>query len=267
MTYDSPRALRATATHRAMRSLSVVESAESFPVNIAAPRSVGRWLGPGLLGKGPGDLKIDWKVADIATIKEIVPGKLLLKRAQNSGKLTVTATVSNGGQAATQSVTIAVTEPKRDAWVARIPARDEKPVDGQFYARDDKNEGTIFYNGTLTEAADSVVLKVHADDKLIKTATAKPAADNSYALAAKLKPGLIKYKVEFGTRSGGRETVLQTVNNLVCGDAYIIQGQSNALATDTGEKSPPETNEWIRSYGRPSQNRKDNQGNLWCNPV
>ena len=217
--------------------------------------------------KGAGVLKIDWKVADLATIKEITPGKLLLKRAQNSGKLTVTATVSNGGQPMTQSVTIAVTEPKRDAWVARTPAKDEKPVDGQFYARDYKNEGTLFYNGTLTEAADSVFLKVYADDKLTKTETAKVAADKSYALTAKLKPGLIKYRVEFGTKSGGRETVLQTVTNLVCGDAYIIEGQSNALATDTGEKSPPETNEWISSYGRPPGNSKDAPGNLWCHPV
>ena len=73
----------------------------------------------------------------------------------------MTATVSNGGQPVTQSVTVAVTEPKRDAWVARIPAKDEKPVDGQFFARDDKNEGTLFYYGTLTEAADLVFLKVY----------------------------------------------------------------------------------------------------------
>ena len=217
--------------------------------------------------KGAGDLKVEWKVANLATVKEIVPGKLLLKRAQNSGKLTVTATVSNGGQPATQTVTIAVTEPKKDPWIARTPAKDEKPVDGQFYTRDDQNEGTLFYNGTLGEAADSVFLKIYADDKLVKTETAKLAADKSYALAAKLKPGLIKYRAEFGTKSGGRETVVETVTNLVCGDAYIIDGQSNALATDTGEKSPPETSEWIRSYGRPAQNAKDNQGNLWCLPV
>ena len=66
--------------------------------------------------KGAGELKMDWKVADIAVIKEVAPGKLLLKRAQNSGKVTVTATVSNGGQPATQSVTIPVTEPKTDPW-------------------------------------------------------------------------------------------------------------------------------------------------------
>ena len=34
-----------------------------------------------------------------------------------------------------------------DAWVQRVPAKDEKPEDNQFYARDDKNEGTLHYNG------------------------------------------------------------------------------------------------------------------------
>ena len=217
--------------------------------------------------KGAGDLKTEWSAGPFAVIKEIVPGKLILKRAQNSGKLTVTATVSNGGKLVTQSATIAVTEPKSDAWVARTPAKDEKPEDGQFYARDDTHDGTLYYNGTLTEAADSVFLKVSADDKPYKTETAKPAADKSYGFAVKLKPGLIKYKVEFGTKVGGKEMVQQTVSNIVCGDAYIIEGQSNALAIDTGEKSPPETNEWIRSYGCPPANPKDAPGNLWCNPV
>lgn len=217
--------------------------------------------------RGAGELKTEWSATPFAVIKEIAPGKLRLLRAQNSGKLTVTATVSNGGKASTQSVDIAVTEPKRDAWVARVPAKDEQPEDGQFYTRDEKNEGTLHYNGTLTEAADAVFLKLFADDKLVKTETAKPSADKSYAFAVKLKPGLIKYKVEFGTKTGGNETVLRRVGDLVCGDAYIIDGQSNALATDTGEKSPPETNEWIRSYGRPPANAKNAATNLWCYPV
>ncbi len=220
-----------------------------------------------LQAKGAGNFKIVWNASPFAVIKEVAPGKLILKRAQNSGKLTVTATISNGGKSATQSATIAVTEPKSDSWVARTPSKDEKPEEGQFYARDDKNEGTLYYNGTLAEAADSVFLKLYANDKLIKTDGARPAADKSYAFAVKLKPGLIKYKVEFGTKVGGKEMVQQTVGNIVCGDAYLIEGQSNALATDTGEQSPPDTNEWIRSYGSPPANPKDAPGNLWCNPV
>ena len=41
--------------------------------------------------KGAGELKYAWTVSGIAVIKEIVPGKLILKRAQNSGTMTVTA--------------------------------------------------------------------------------------------------------------------------------------------------------------------------------
>lgn len=217
--------------------------------------------------QGAGELKTEWSAGPFAVIKEVAPGKLILTRAQNSGRLTITATISNGGQPVTQSVTIDVTEPKRDAWVARTPAKDEKPEDGQFYARDDRNEGTLHYNGTLDEPAEAVFLRLYADDKLIKTERAKPGKDLSYAVAMKLKPGLIKYRVEFGTKARGSETVRHTVTNLVCGDAYIIDGQSNALATDTGEKSPAETSVWIRSYARPSQNSKDNTGNGWVLPV
>ncbi len=130
-----------------------------------------------------------------------------------------------------------------------------------------RTKGRLYYNGTLEEAADTVFLKVTADDKPYQSVSAKVAADKSYALTVKLKPGLVKYKVEFGTKRGAAEKVLETASNIVCGDAYIIQGQSNALATDTGEKSPPETSEWIRSYGRPEGNAKDTPAHLWCNPV
>jgi len=44
--------------------------------------------------------------------------------------------------------------------------------------------------------------------------------------------------------------VLNTVSNLVCGDAYIIEGQSNAAANAPGSEAPNiYTNTWIRSYG------------------
>jgi hypothetical protein len=199
--------------------------------------------------KGAGKLAYTWTVSDIAVIKEIEPGKLILKRAQNSGKMTVTATVGNGGKPATQTIQIAVKEPATDAWVQRKPGKDEKPVDNQLIARDDKNEGTLYYNGTLTDAADSVFLKVYADDKVFKTESRKLTADKTYVFSVRLKPGLIKYKVEFGSRSGSSETVLNTVTNLVCGDAYLIEGQSNAESTGWGPGEHTDTSEWIRSFG------------------
>ncbi len=199
--------------------------------------------------KGAAELHYTWKVSDIAVVQEIVQGKLILKRAQNSGKVSVAATIDNGGAPSTQSVDIVTTEPANEPWLARTPAKDEKPEENQFYPRDNKNEGTLSYNGTLDGAADSVFLKVYADDQVYKAETAQLGQDGAYSFAVKLKPGLIKYKAEFGSKTGGRETILNTVNNLVCGDAYLIDGQSNAEATAWGKEEYAFSSPWIRTYG------------------
>ena len=217
--------------------------------------------------KGAGHLNYTWTVSDIAATKDITTRKLILRRAQNSGKMTVTLAVNNGGAETINTTTIMVKEPKKDAWVQRTPAKDEKPEDNQFYARDDKNEGTLYYNGTLNEDADSVFLKIYADGKLIKTERQKPTAEKSYAFMARLKPGLIKYKVEFGSKRGSHETVRHTVTNLVCGDAYIIDGQSNAEATDVGDDDPSYTSDWIRSYGSMAGHPEGARLKLWGNAV
>ena len=188
--------------------------------------------------KGAGQLNIKWSLADLATIKDVMPGKLILKRCQNSGLLTVTASIDNGGKPTVQSVTIQVKEPAKDAWVERPIEKNEKPVDGQFYARDDKNEGTLLCNGVLEGAADSVFLRVFADDRPFSSTSRKPGPDGSYTFAVRLKPGLIKYRVEFGSKSGDTETILHKAGDLMCGDAYLINGQSNAVATDFGKDEP-----------------------------
>jgi len=203
--------------------------------------------------KGAGELNYRWLVSGGAVIKEVVPGKLLLKRSQCGGKITVTLALDNGGADSAATTSIVVTEPKSDPWVQRIPGKDDKPEDNQFYARDDKNEGTLYYNGTLGRAADSVFLKLYADERVLKTESHELPADKTYAFTLTLKPGLIKYRVEFGTKSGDTETVSNTVKNLICGDAYIIDGQSNAEATgpNNGPGVDPETplSTWLRSYG------------------
>jgi len=216
--------------------------------------------------KGVGELKYQWTVSGMAVIKEVLPGKMLLKRAQNSGTLNVKLTLSNGGAEVASTATMTVKEPMKDAWVQRMPGKEEKPLDHQFYARDDKNEGTLYYNGTLPSTpaplpstgdgsrmpsapAKSVFLKVYADDKLIKTESQKPKADRTYAFSLKLKPGLIQYKVEFGEKNGNTETILHTAANLVCGDAYLIDGQSNAVSTDWAGEASEYSSPWIRSFG------------------
>ena len=218
-----------------------------------------------LRAAGADKLNYKWSVADIATIQEAAPGKLVLKRAQNSGKMTVTAAIDNGGEAIVRSVTIFVKEPAKDAWLECVPAKDEKPTDGQFYARDDKNEGTLHYNGTLTEKADAVILKVFADDKPFTDTIVTPGDGNAYDFKVKLKPGLVKYRVELIAKTGAAETVLHKASNLVCGDAYLINGQSNAVATDFGKDDSAFRSDWIRTFGSMSGSPKPVA--LWGNAV
>ncbi|MEI6605588.1 MAG: DUF2341 domain-containing protein [Verrucomicrobiota bacterium] len=244
----------------------VVKIKETIPEPVFSLRAPATWNGrvpieispdianlAAMQAKGVGDLRYAWSVSGGAVIKDVAPDKLILKRSQCSGKITVKLTLNNGGADYAAATDIAVSEPKQDPWVQRAPAKDEQPEDNQFYARDDKNEGTLFYNGKLEQPADAVFLKLYADDKLIKTETQKPTADQSYAFTVKLKPGLIQYKVEFGTQAGATAKVVKTVKNLVCGDAYLIDGQSNAEATgpNNGPDEDPVTpaSQWIRSYG------------------
>jgi hypothetical protein len=225
-----------------------------------------------LQAKGAATLNYDWSVSGLAVINETAPGKLILKRSQNSGKLTVTATATNGGLPVTQTIRIEVKEPAKEVWVTRTPDKDEKPVDNQFFSRDDNNEGALHYNGTLTEPADTVFLKLYADNKPLKTESQKPKADMSYTFAVKLKPGLVTYKIEFGTKTGSTEKVQQTVSNMVCGDAYIIEGQSNAVGynyenTKARQDLTHTDSPWIRSFGGNGEVNGDPLTGGWGNAV
>jgi len=216
---------------------------------------------------GVGELEYGWSVSGMAVIKEIAPGKLVLSHAQNSGKMTVTLSLANGGETVVAATDITVQEPETDAWVQRIAGDTDMPVEGQFYARDDSGEGTLYCRGALKEKAEEVFLRVFMDGMAYAQENRTPGKDGSYAFAVKLAPALVKYRIEFGTRTGGSETVLHRAGDIVCGDAYLIDGQSNALATDTHEESPRVTNEWVRSYGHPRFFKDGQRENLWCKPV
>jgi len=156
--------------------------------------------------KGAGDVTYTWDVSGMAVIKKVARGRLILRRALNSGRLTVTLTADNGGAPASASATILVTQPATDPWVRRAPAKHEMPEDNQFYARDDTGLGTLHCNGTLAAAADSVFLRVYRGSKAYKEVTAKPSGGGTYALSARLEAGLFKYRIGRATSSAATRT-------------------------------------------------------------
>jgi len=174
---------------------------------------------------------------------------LILNRSQNSGVLTVRAEISNGGASEVQEFKIQVNEPARDAWVEREPEADERPIENQFFARNENNEGVVHFNGRLKESADKVFVKLYAEEQLVDEQKQTVGVDRQYQFKLRLKPGLIKYRIEFGTVNAGKAEVLERVGNLLCGDAFLIEGQSNAVSTDWGSKEGDSSSTWVRSFG------------------
>ncbi|MEI6655875.1 MAG: DUF2341 domain-containing protein, partial [Verrucomicrobiota bacterium] len=210
---------------------------------------------------GVANINYHWSATGVAVLQQITPGVLTLTGAQGSGPLTVTLVLDNGGMPVTRSKTLTIQEPATDVWVQRTPDPTEKPVNGQFFARDGMaGKGRIYYNGTQTGAT-AVFLKVYAkpdggtETQYGTTLRQTLTGDGAYAFTVPIAAGLVKYKVEFGTTSGGIDTVTATVTDLVCGDAYIIDGQSNAVAYDYYNQAAtyPDlgnySSTWIRTYG------------------
>ena len=226
-----------------------------------------------LAAQGADQLRMKWTVDGVAVSRAEADGRLLLKRAQGSGALNVTAMIDNGGDPVRETISIAVQEPQQDdPWVPRPVAEEEQPEDNQFFpragiAQDGTRQGRLVYAGTLAEPADRVFVRLFADDRLVATESAVPSAEGRYSIAVPLKAGLIKYRTEFGRRRGNAETVLHSAGNLVCGDAFLIIGQSNAVATDFGKEDPLQPSDWIRTYGATAGDPNGARLRLWANAV
>ena len=217
--------------------------------------------------KQSNNLTFKWSTSGIAVSKKILSNRMTLSSAQKSGELIITLAINNGGEDVLISKKILVQEPEKDYWKYKSTEINEKPVNNQFYPRDDKNEGKLIYSGKLTSKADSSFIKLYANGILIEKIVHAQTANNSYFFSAKLKPGLISYHVFFGIINKNNTTILDSISNIICGDAYIINGQSNAEANDFGKSVNPYTSQWIRSFGSTETDPNKSRLNSWGTAV
>lgn len=213
------------------------------------------------------DLNASWNVRGMATIYRAKTDQLNLIRAQNSGTLTIDLSLDNGGHPVTRSKQITVKEPLNDPWVSRIPTEDEMPADHQFYARDNLGSGTLHCRGTLLEPADSVFLRLYCGDTLVAKKKQSLGDNLKYALSVKMKPGLVTYRTEFGVETAGIEKILEKAADLVCGDVFVIQGQSNAEAWTDERVVHRYRSPWLRSFGTPTTNPERARDVIWGNAL
>ena len=201
-----------------------------------------------------------WATSGVPVISEVDGDTLILKRAMGAGRLNIGAFFNSqragGARLATE---VEVAEQPLDSWLARPEPAEELPMDGQFYAREGDGLGRLYCKGALAAEAKQVTIKLYADDKLVAEATQAPKEGKGYRFVQALQPGLIRYRVEL--LADGKP--VHAATDLVCGDAFIIQGQSNAVANDFGKENPLQPNPWVRTFGATDGSPNGSRLKLW----
>ena len=125
---------------------------------------------------------------------------------------------------------------------------DQFPSDRQLYPRNTtSNTAIVEISGRFSNVHRNLVLKAYRNGELWKTwsRSAEQAPDFLFRVA--IPAELANY--DFELHSGG--TVLRTAQDVVAGDVFVINGQSNAVAglySAAGEGSG-DSSEFIRTYG------------------
>jgi len=117
--------------------------------------------------------------------------------------------------------------PKPDSTFSRIP----KTL--QLYARDHSDSALVTISGALrTPGFDSVYVTIERNDQAYARIAEPLEYRNSvaeFSLALRIHAELSEYRVTVGAIAGTRDSVLTVRDSIVCGDAFMINGQSNVI--------------------------------------
>ncbi len=129
--------------------------------------------------------------------------------------------------------------------------RYAKPLNFQLYPRKSNNKGDVVFAGT-TNGVSSITIKVTKTD--INNAVTFniynfSVSNNKFSYTIEINAELSEYKFEHQLNNTGGLVLI--ADKVVCGDAYLISGQSNA---ETGDLSQTEVNNLNISYGTLANN-------------
>lgn len=123
----------------------------------------------------------------------------------------------------------------------------EVPEDFQLYARNQVDSAEVNVSGKVLgkKSYEKILLKIFKDGKHYSAKEAN-INDKSFSLSSRIHSGLHEFKFELYVKKNGKDSLYYTANNVVCGDAYIISGQSNSHASSSLSTY---SNEYCRSFG------------------
>lgn len=114
------------------------------------------------------------------------------------------------------------------------------------------NLGTVKFEGTVLGSKYNLIRVVQYINKVKKSDVSQSLGSSSsllpFSYSLQIKAGKIRY--DFEVYFYGTDTFKYSAQNVVCGDVYIVQGQSNAVANSyNGLANPVYRDSFIRSFG------------------
>jgi hypothetical protein len=133
------------------------------------------------------------------------------------------------------------------------------PANYQLYPRDetDNDSAVVTISGTVTDAGQtyiSITVDIERDGipwKQLSQSLNYVGDVASFSLNPKIYADTVEFSFDVSFSTGSSSTQDVFIDNVVCGDVFIINGQTNASAPDFGGFSPYQV-EWVRSFGTSS---------------
>lgn len=132
----------------------------------------------------------------------------------------------------------------------------EFPKDKQLYPRDlNTNKGTIVISGQIGKEEKVDLLRVVFSTntgKGISTTAQKPVFKKgiaNFSFKIPINAELTSHRIQLFAISNNEARLIKEANDLVAGDAFIINGQSNSVANSYGGSVSAYEDPFIRSFG------------------
>jgi len=130
------------------------------------------------------------------------------------------------------------------------------PSDGGFLARDlESNAGVVTIEGAVEDVGfESIIGRVYVGERLEQEVEADLCGER-FSLALQIPAELESRRIEVGVRGIGMERVVAEVSDLVAGDVFLINGQSNAVANEFSGSAEENASPFLRSFGSRTENQ------------
>ncbi|MFT5157491.1 MAG: hypothetical protein ACI83I_002052, partial [Bacteroidia bacterium] len=131
------------------------------------------------------------------------------------------------------------------------------PTDGAFLAQNVKSKSANYLlTGVVNDLSYSTLfINVYQSGKLmsrIKVSLVLSGSKYNFRQMVFLPAGKFLYKISF--QLNGKTTITQDIEDLVVGDVFLIQGQSNAVAASYNKFDTSYYDKYCRSFGNSSTN-------------